>query len=133
MNFKNAAEAAKDYVVSQRRWFHQHPELSWQEFKTTDKIEEELKKMGYDVVRFGDKPGCYADLDTGKPGKTILLRADIDALSVTEKTGYDFASVNDGVMHACGHDGHIASLLGAAKILMENKDQLAGGKIRLFF
>ena len=75
MNFKNAAEAAKDYVVEQRRWFHQHPELSWQEFKTTDKIEQELKKMGYDVVRFGDKPGCYADLDTGKPGKTIRLRA----------------------------------------------------------
>ena len=133
MNFKNAAEAAKDYVVEQRRWFHQHPELSWQEFKTTDKIEQELKKMGYDVVRFGDKPGCYADLDTGKPGKTILLRADIDALSVTEKTGYDFASVNAGGMPACGHAGHLASLLGAAKILMENKDTLAGGKVRLFF
>jgi len=121
MNFKNAAEAAASYIIEQRRWFHQHPELSWEEYHTTDKIAEELTAMGYEVQRFEGKTGCCALLRGGKAAedcKTVALRADIDALPVEEKTCLPFASENSGVMHACGHDGHISMLLGAASILM---------------
>lgn len=131
MNFRQAAEAIEGYVTEQRRWFHRHPELSWEEFKTTDHIQAELENMGYTVHRFEGHPGCWAMLDGGE-GKTVALRADIDALPVEEKTGLPFASENPGVMHACGHDCHAAMLLGAAKILMENKAEVKG-KVKLFF
>lgn len=136
MNYKDLAQKTEDYIIEQRRWCHQHPELSWQEFKTTDHIEAELKKMGYEnIQRFPDHPGCCVILKGGKAKqgcKTVALRADIDALPVEEKTGLPFASENKGVMHACGHDNHIAMLLGAAKILMETKDQLCGN-VKLIF
>ena len=135
MNFKNAAEAAASYIIEQRRWFHQHPELSWEEYNTTDKITEELTAMGYEVQRFEGKTGCCALLRGGKAAegcKTVALRADIDALPVEEKTCMPFASENSGVMHACGHDGHISMLLGAAKMLMDSKDELRGN-VKLIF
>ena len=131
MNFRQSAEAIESYVTEQRRWFHRHPELSWEEFKTTDHIQAELESMGYTVHRFEDHPGCWAMLDGGE-GKTVALRADIDALPVEEKTGLPFASENPGVMHACGHDCHAAMLLGAAKLLMEHKDEVHG-KVKIFF
>ena len=131
MNFRQAAEAAESYIIEQRRWFHQHPELSLEEKATTDRIQAELEGMGYTVHRYPDYNGCWAMLDGGE-GKTVALRADIDALPVEEKTGLAFASENAGVMHACGHDCHIAMLLGAAKLLMEHKDEVHG-KVKLIF
>ncbi len=118
----------ESYIIEQRRWFHAHPELSWEEFGTTDHIQQELEKMGLEVHRFDGRPGCTAMIYGGKaaPGaKTVALRADIDALPVEEKTGLPFTSQNPGVMHACGHDNHMAMLLGAARILCDLKDELA--------
>ncbi len=135
MIYKELAEKTESYIIEQRRWFHQHPELSWEEFKTTDRIAEELEKMGYEVHRYDGRPGCWAMLHGGKAGegcKTVALRADIDALPVEEKTELPFASENKGVMHACGHDNHIAMLLGAAKMLMETKEDLEGN-VKIFF
>ena len=135
MDIRALAEKYEDYIIEQRRWFHAHPELSWEEFGTTDHIQEELEKMGLEVHRFDGRPGCTAMIYGGKaaPGaKTVALRADIDALPVEEKTGLPFASENPGVMHACGHDNHMAMLLGAAKILCEVKDELEGN-VKLLF
>ena len=135
MDIRALAEKYEGYIIEQRRWFHAHPELSWEEFGTTDHIQEELEKMGLEVHRFESRPGCTAMIYGGKavPGaKTVALRADIDALPVEEKTGLPFASENPGVMHACGHDNHMAMLLGAAKILCEVKDELEGN-VKLLF
>ena len=112
MNYKELAEQALDYIVEQRRWCHQNPELSLEEVQTTEHIAAELQKMGYtEIQRFPDHTGLCAMLRGGKAEKacrTVALRADIDALPVEEKTGLPFASRNKGVMHACGHDCHIS-------------------------
>ena len=135
MDIRALAEKYEGYIIEQRRWFHAHPELSWEEFGTTDHIQEELEKMGLEVHRFEGRPGCTAMIYGGKavPGaKTVALRADIDALPVEEKTGLPFASENPGVMHACGHDNHMAMLLGAAKILTTIRDEIPG-TVKLLF
>lgn len=135
MDIRALAEKYEGYIIEQRRWFHAHPELSWEEFGTTDHIQEELEKMGLEVHRFEGRPGCTAMIYGGKavPGaKTVALRADIDALPVEEKTGLSFASENPGVMHACGHDNHMAMLLGAAKILTTIRDEIPG-TVKLLF
>ena len=135
MNYRDLAEKTESYIIEQRRWFHQHPELSYEEYNTTEKIIEELGKLGYEVHRFKDLTGCSCVLKGGKAAagcKTVALRADIDALPVLEKTGLPFASENEGVMHACGHDNHISMLMGAAKMLAETKDQLHGNVKFLF-
>lgn len=135
MDIRALAEQYESYIIEQRRWFHAHPELSWEEFGTTDHIQQELEKMGLEVHRFDGRPGCTAMIYGGKaaPGaKTVALRADIDALPVEEKTGLPFTSQNPGVMHACGHDNHMAMLLGAAKILTSIRDELPG-TVKLLF
>lgn len=121
------------------RWrhdFHEYPELSGKEFRTTQKIAEILREIGYENIRIGipgfPEVGVVADLNPGKPGKCIALRADIDALPVCEETGVPYASKTPGVMHACGHDAHIAMLLGAARILFQLRDQI-DGNVRLIF
>jgi amidohydrolase len=128
---KNLAEKYSDYIIEQRRYLHQIPELSLNEVKTTEKLVEELKKMGMEVITFPDYQGCIGILKGGNPGKTVMLRADIDALPVKEQTGLPFASTN-GNMHACGHDNHMAVQLGAAKILTDLKDDLHG-TVKLLF
>lgn len=133
MDIKEKAENIKDYIIEMRRHFHQNPELSLEEFETTKKILNELEKMGIEVSTFKDGlTGCVGTIKGAKEGKTLLLRADIDALSVHEKTNLEFASRVDGKMHACGHDCHAAMLLGVAKILSEMKDKFSGN-IKLFF
>ena len=133
MDIKEKAENIKDYIIEMRRHFHQNPELSLEEFETTKKILNELEKMGIEVSTFKDGlTGCIGTIKGAKEGKTLLLRADIDALSVHEKTNLEFASRVDGKMHACGHDCHAAMLLGVAKILSEMKDKFSGN-IKLFF
>jgi len=125
MTIKELAEKYDSYIIEKRRYFHQHPEPSWHEFNTTEVIEKELKAMGIETTRF-EKTGVAGIIKGAKPGKTVALRADIDALSIEEKADVPFQSENKGFMHACGHDCHASMLLGAAKILSEIKDDLEG-------
>jgi len=130
------AKQQEEYIIATRRYLHQRPEASWQEWETTKFIEDELIRMGLEPKRFDDEhTGLYCMIKGGKAGadaKTIMLRADIDALSVTEDTGLPFASQNPGLMHACGHDSHAAMLLAAAKILVDIQPELTGN-VKLFF
>lgn len=125
MNSKKLAAENYDYVVKLRRDFHQHPEPSMEEFRTTEKIAEQLDEIGIPYQRF-EPTGLIGTIKGGSPGKTVALRADIDALSIKEKSGVEFASVNEGYMHACGHDTHAAMLLGASKALHSIRDELSG-------
>jgi amidohydrolase len=121
-------------VISWRRHFHQNPELSNREFKTSEKVAAFLHSLGMEVQTGIAKTGVVGILKGGKPGPVVALRADMDALPITETTDVPFASkVKDvfngqetGVMHACGHDAHMAMLMGAAKILTSFKDELKG-------
>ena len=133
MDIRALAEKYSDYVIERRRYYHQHPELSLKEWETTKALIEDVKAMGLEIQTFEDYPGFVATLDTGRPGRTVMLRTDIDALPVHEKTGLPFASENEGVMHACGHDNHMAMILGAAKILCDVKDEIPGGKVKFIF
>ena len=135
MNFKDAAEKNEPWIIEQRRFFHQCPELSEQEKNTTLEIGKRLEEMGLEPHYYEGFTGLTADIRGGKAGagtKTVALRADIDALPVEERTGLAFCSKNQGVMHACGHDCHISMLLGGAKMLVEHKEELAG-TVRLLF
>lgn len=128
------AEVDKEYpyIRELRRYFHQNPELSKQEYDTAQKIEEELQKIGVSSERVGET-GVYAEIKGNLKGdKTIVLRADIDALAVDEEHDCSYKSKNQGVMHACGHDAHASALLGAARVLNAHKDWF-GGNIRLIF
>lgn len=131
MNIKELANQVQPEVVAFRRDLHRHPEESFKEFETTNKIAAKLDGLGIPYRRL-EPTGLLAELKGAKPGKTIVLRADIDALSVEEKSGVDFASENPGVMHACGHDTHAAMLLGAATVLNQVKDELCG-TVKLLF
>lgn len=130
MNIKGLTEKYKDYIVNLRREFHENPEPSWGEVWTTKRIKEELESIGIERKTF-DKTGVIGTLRGGKSGKMVGLRADIDALSIEENTDLPFKSKNE-FMHACGHDCHIAMLLGAAKVLYEIKDELEGD-VRFIF
>ena len=134
MNAKELINKNKDYIVEMRRYFHMHPELSFEEFETSKKIAEELEKMGiaYEIPTEEPKTGVIGVIEGGKPGKTVALRADIDALNVTEENDVEYKSQNEGKMHACGHDSHISMLLGAAKALKEVEKELSG-KVYLIF
>lgn len=131
MEIKDFGKKYSDYVIAMRRQFHSMAEVSLQEYNTSAKIVEELEKIGIKGRIVADT-GVLAEIKGGKPGKMVALRADTDALSVTEMTGVEYASKTPGVMHACGHDNHIAMLLGAAKILYDIKDELPGD-VRLIF
>ena len=121
-------------VVGWRRHLHRHPELSFEERETAAYIARALAGFGeaLEVERPAEN-SVVAHLRTGRPGPVVALRADIDALPIDEQSGVDFASENPGVMHACGHDGHTAMLLGAARLLTEARDRLPGGEIRFLF
>ena len=127
MNIKEAAQKYGDYVVDIRRKIHSNPELSTQEFETSKLVQEELDKIGvpYEICgKLGT--GVLATVKGALPGKTILIRGDMDALPVVEETDVPFKSKNEGKMHACGHDCHTSSLLTAAHILNDIKDELHG-------
>jgi amidohydrolase len=123
--------AFKDLLLEWRRYLHSHPELSWQEFETTEFILNELKKIGIEDISRPLKTGLVAKIENGK-GKCVALRADIDALPITEQNTCSYKSQNDGVMHACGHDVHSTCLLGAAKYLIENRDKWQGTIVLIF-
>ena len=133
MDIKSLAEQYNDYIIDRRRYYHTCPELSGEEKNTRAHLKEDLEALGItDIHELETCYGLTATIHGGKPGKTVALRADIDALPVKEETGLPFASHNEGKMHACGHDNHMAMLLGAAKILNEVKDELSGD-VRLVF
>lgn len=112
-------------LIDLRRDFHRHPELGFEEYRTAETIESYLGKLGLNTRRM-TRTGVVAVLEGAKPGPVLMLRADMDALPVTEENEFDYRSQNVGVMHACGHDAHMAMLLVAARILSENKADIAG-------
>ncbi len=118
-------------IIRLYRHFHQHPEPGFKEFQTAAFIETYLTDLGLTPYRVAGT-GVVTVLDSGRPGPTLMLRADMDALPVTEATGLSYASQNPGVMHACGHDAHMAMLLAAASVLCRHKDAFSG-RIKLVF
>lgn len=126
MDLHAIAREYQPYLIELRRWFHAHPEIAEKEYATSAKIKEELTKFGISWRECGLQTGVLATIQGAKPGKTILLRADMDALPVTEDTGLPYASRNPGFMHACGHDCHTASLLTVARLLNDHRDTLCG-------
>ena len=127
-----AAEAFQSTTVELRRALHAEPEIGLQLPETQAKVLESLTGLGLDITLGESTTSVVADLDTGKPGPTVLLRGDMDALPLQEDYVSEFQSSRDGVMHACGHDTHVAMLAGAAKLLSENRGQLTG-KVRFMF
>ena len=117
----------QDYIRELRRFFHQYPELSYQEVETTKRIAAELEKMGIEYEINGEKnTGLVGVIRGAREGKAVALRADIDGLNVSEANTFAFKSQNAGAMHACGHDAHIAMLLGAARMLMDMREKICG-------
>jgi amidohydrolase len=127
------ARSVHGYAVEARRRLHQHPELSFQEKETSAFVAAELAAMGFEQIQTGlGGYGVKAVLEGGRPGPTVALRADMDALPIQEETGLPFASQTPGVMHACGHDVHTATLLGAAKALKQIQASLPGRVVFIF-
>src|SRR5690554_1231541 len=126
MDVKKRIATLNDELVALRRDFHQYPELGFEEFRTQEIVMKYLKDdCGLEPKKIAGT-GVVALIKGGKPGKTIMLRSDMDALPVTEDTGVPYASKTEGLMHACGHDGHLAMLLVAAKVLSEMASNLKG-------
>lgn len=131
-NLKASVKKYEEEMIAFRRDLHQHPELQWEEFRTTQKVADEMDKLGI-PYRKTEPTGLIAELVGGKPGKTVVLRADMDALPVQElNEGLAYKSLEDGKMHACGHDAHTAMLVTAAKALKEIQADIKG-TIRFIF
>ena len=122
----------KDTIIDIRRDIHKHPELSFQEFRTAKLVADRLNSLNIDVTTGVGKTGVIGDLNGDQNGPCIALRADMDALPLQETSKFSYKSINQGVMHACGHDGHIAMLLGAAQTLSTKRHKIKG-KIRFIF
>ena len=131
INIKKEIQKISEHIYSYRRDFHQYPELSFQEYRTAEKISKHLESFGIEHRTEVGKTGVVGEIVFGD-GPTIALRADMDALPIQEVGDLKYKSKNEGVMHACGHDGHMAILLGAANALSKNK-KLKKGKVRFIF
>ena len=156
MNFLKEIKKLRNQIIEYRRHFHMYPEVSGKEYKTADFIVVELGKMGVKVVKQGTRPqeivkeiytnddkktitvvgeslpGVVGLIEGMYPGKTVAIRADMDALTVDEKNDLEYSSKSPGVMHACGHDAHMAMVLGVAAFLSEHRDKLKGN-VKLIF
>ncbi len=121
-----------EYATCVRRHLHTHPELSMEEYETTEFLCKEMQEMGCEVTRWDDLTGAVGLIRGVKPGPTIAIRADIDALPIQEESEYLYPSETPGVMHACGHDGHTAIALATGKYFASHKDTLVGN-IKLLF
>jgi amidohydrolase len=126
MNIKTEVVAMTDSLVAVRRDFHQHPEIAFEEVRTSGIIADYLENLGLEVTRGVGKTGVVAELRGGKPGKTVLIRADMDALPIHEDTNAAYASSIAGRMHACGHDGHSSIAMHVASLFATHKDSLEG-------
>jgi len=131
INIKKEIQEISEHIYSYRRDFHQYPELSFQEYRTAKTISKHLESFGIEHRKGVGKTGVVGEIVFGD-GPTIALRADMDALPIQEVGDLKYKSKNEGVMHACGHDGHMAILLGAANALSKNK-KLKKGKVRFIF
>ena len=125
-------DAVNDSMVELRHDLHAHPELAFQEYRTTQVILDRLASLDFEIRPCPTETGAVARLVGGRPGRRVMVRADIDGLPVTEERELAYTSVTEGVMHACGHDVHTASLLGVADILSRRRDELAGEFTLLF-
>jgi amidohydrolase len=121
-----------DEVMELRRHFHRHPEVSFGEHETSRQLGERLRQLGLELKPCPTETGVVAMLDTGKPGKTVMLRADIDGLPIHEESGVDFSSRADGRMHACGHDAHMAIMVGVARTLVDRIWDVSGRYLFVF-
>ncbi|TMB96234.1 MAG: amidohydrolase [Chloroflexi bacterium] len=121
-----------DEVIELRRYFHRRPEVSFSEHDTSTYLGERLRMLGLELQHCPTETGVVALLDTGKPGKTVMLRADIDALPIHEESGVDFASGAEGRMHACGHDAHMGIMVGVARTLVERIWDVSGRFLFVF-
>ena len=126
IDFMADAEALRDELIARRRDFHQHPELAFQEHRTAGIVAEELNELGLEVQTGVGQTGVVGILEGADAGPTVLYRADMDALPIQEENETDYVSRADGVMHACGHDGHTAIALGIAKLLSNHREALSG-------
>ncbi len=131
MSVNELAGNYKDYVVGLRREFHMNPEIGMGEFRTQKRVMEELRKIGIECEKIAGT-GVVAYIKGTGEGKIVALRADMDALEVREENDSEYKSQNDGLMHACGHDGHTAALLAAARILIDKSDEFKGS-VKLLF
>jgi amidohydrolase len=125
-DFRQEADKLYDYMVDQRRDFHRHPELGFQETRTSGIVAETLTELGMEVQRGVGQTGVVGLLEGPRPGPTLLVRFDMDALPIQEENRLDYASQNPGVMHACGHDGHTTMGLTLAKIFARYQEKMAG-------
>lgn len=132
LNIRPKVQQIAESIISTRRDIHKHPELSFKEFRTAKLVAEKLESLGIAVKTGVGKTGVVGDLIGNETGPTIALRADMDALPIQETGDVPYKSVNDCVMHACGHDAHVAMLLGTAEILSQQKHQLKGN-VRFIF
>ena len=119
-------------VIELRRHFHRHPEVSFDEHATSERLADRLQELGLELKPCPTDTGVVAILDTGRPGKTVMLRADIDALPIHEESGVDFASRTDGRMHACGHDAHMGIMVGVARTLVDRISDVSGRFLFVF-
>ncbi|MER3484433.1 MAG: amidohydrolase, partial [Meiothermus sp.] len=126
MNLEDSIAQLTPSLLEMRRDFHRHPELGFQEFRTSAKLAEFLVGQGLEVTTGIAQTGLVAKLKGAKPGKTVLVRADIDALPINEETGAPYTSQTPGVMHACGHDGHAAVAAHVAAAFAKMRDQIEG-------
>ena len=131
-DYKELAQTLVSDIVAWRRDFHQHPELGFHEFRTAGIVTEHLNALGVETRTGVGKTGVVGVIEGSRPGPTVLLRFDMDALPVQEETGLPFASQHPGLMHACGHDGHTAIGMAVAQMLVETRDQWPG-RVKLMF
>lgn len=132
INFKTLAEEMRDELIARRRDLHMHPELGFEEVRTSTLVAEELKKLGLEVQTGVAKTGVVGILEGDKEGPTVLVRADMDALPIQEENDVAYKSVIAGKMHACGHDAHVTIALGVAKLLSQHRQNMVG-RIKFVF
>lgn len=132
IDFKSEAEALREELIARRRDFHQHPELAYEEYRSSAIIADELVSLGYEVRTGIAKTGVVALLEGAEDGPTILYRADMDALPIHEQNSHEFISTVPNKMHACGHDGHMAVGLAVAKLMAKHREKIKG-RIKFVF
>ena len=132
MSAIDVPEKLESEVIAVRRDLHRHPELGFEEHRTAGIAADRLRRLGFEVHTGIAGTGVVGLLRGARPGRTIMLRADMDALPILEENSHAFRSTHDGKMHACGHDGHVAILLGAAELIADAKERLAGTVCLLF-
>lgn len=129
---KGKGDAYQEKIVALRRHLHRYPELSGEEHATSETVQQKLHEHGIPLTSGYAETGVLGMIEGGRPGKTVALRADIDALPIQEENDHSFVSEVDGVMHACGHDAHTAMLVGAGWLLNELREELPGRVLLVF-